>query len=98
MDSLCLKPTLLVTTSLKDVRSMKSTFVITSLGVGLARELPAYRPSVISISVNSAPICFCHLFSVLRFDEKDPVIVMLLPLYIGSTDCEADICTLDGGA
>lgn len=98
MGSLSLKPTLLVTTSLKDVRPMKSTFVITSLGEVLVRELPAYRPSVISISVNSAPICFCHLFSVLRFDEKDPVIVMLLPLYIGSIDCEADICTLDGGA
>lgn len=98
MGSLSLKPTLLVTTSLKDVRPMKSTFVITSLGEGLVRELPAYGPSVISISVNSAPICFCHLFSVLRFDEKDPVIVMLLPLYIGSIDCEADICTLDGGA
>lgn len=96
MDSLCLKPTLLVTTSLKDVRSMKSTFVITSLGVELVRELPAYRPSVISMSVKSAPISFCHLFSVRSFDVKDPVIVMLLPLYI--TDCEADICTSDGGA
>lgn len=98
MDSLWLKPTLLVTTSLKDVPSMRSTFVITSLGVGLARELPAYRPSVISISVNSAPISFCHLFSVCSFDVKDPELVMLLPLYIGSTDCDVDICTSDGGA
>lgn len=98
MDSLWLKPTLFVTTNLKDVPSMRSTFVITSLGVGLARELPAYRPSVISISVNSAPISFCHLFSARSFDEKDPVIVMLLPIYIGSTNCEVDICTSDGGA
>lgn len=98
MDSLWLKPTLLVTTSLKDVRSMRSTFVITSFGVGLVTELPAYRPSVILISVNSSPISFCHLFSVRSFDVKDPVIVMLLPIYIGSTDCDVDICTSDGGA
>lgn len=79
MKLLLLNPMPLLTTSPYDVSSMNWTVLIKSLGLGPVTELPMYLSVVMSISMKSLPVSFCHLIVTLRsFEVYDPVSVTLL--------------------
>lgn len=79
MKLLLLNPMPLLTTSPYDVSSMNWTVLIKSLGLGPVTELPMYLSVVMSISMKSLPVSFCHLIVTLRsFEMYDPVSVTLL--------------------
>lgn len=94
--SLGVMPTPLLTVSLKYDLSIKSTFLITSVGLDPVSVLSLYLSSVIFISEKAFSFILCHLmlFTLRRVDVQDPLNMILVPLYTGFAGCETD--TLGG--